>query len=263
MSTTPSSHACARHCRSSSSSSSTKPKAHAHAHESNPSTSRQETEDCSHHKHHPSSFYNPKHTLSQFTLTKNDSNDNTSQSQLQQLINTLHTDVHVKLIEDTKTKQTFHSLKQNDVHNLQQSTTYAKDELERVAKMNFDLFNQNNTLQFSCIRLHIENQHNETEITTLRKLIPKMQQQITMFNNNTSTLTNTYETLKQQLQYDVMKCKALSKESGVLIEEKKSLITALLIMIDKIERMKVQLGKCAQKESGIKHQLKELIETFK
>ena len=60
-----------------------------------------------------------------------------------------------------------------------------------------------------------------------------------------------------------MKCKALSKESGVLIEEKKSLITALLIMIDKIERMKVQLGKCAQKESGIKHQLKELIETFK
>ena len=120
MSTTPSSHACARHCRSSSSSSSTKPKAHAHAHESNPSTSRQETEDCSHHKHHPSSFYNPKHTLSQFTLTKNDSNDNTSQSQLQQLINTLHTDVHVKLIEDTKTKQTFHSLKQNDVHNLRQ-----------------------------------------------------------------------------------------------------------------------------------------------
>lgn len=242
-----------RHYRSSSSSA--KPKAH----ESNPSTSRQETEDCSHHKHHPSSFHNTKHTLSQFTLTKIDSDS----PQLQNLINTLHSDVHVKLIEDTKTKETVHARKQNDVNNLQQSTSYAKDELEKVSKANFDLFNQNNTLQFNRIRLHIENQHNETEITTLNKLIPKMQEQIALFNANTTQLHNTYETLKQQLQYDITKCKALSKESGVLIEEKKSLITALLLTIDKIERTKVRLGKCAQKERGLKYQLKELIETFK
>ena len=234
-------------------SASSKPKTH----DSMPSTSRQETEDCSLHKHHPSSFHT-KHTLSQFTLTKGD-----SEPQLQRLITTLHSDVHVKLREDTQAKETLRSIKQNDVNNLQQSTLYAKDELEQLAKANFELFNRNNTLEFNRVRLHIENQHNDTELTQLNSAIPKMQKQISLFNANTAQLNNTYETLKQELQYDVTKCKALSKESAVLIEEKKSLVTALLLTIDKIERMKVRLGQCAQKERGIKHQLEALIDMFK
>lgn len=190
------------------------------------------------------------------------STEATKSSNLEDIVKTFYSTVYSKMKNNKATLTNEFKTKRRTLSTLESNFISTKKTLEDKNQSNNEIFQNNNILQFECKRLAIEKLHNKNEIEHTKSLIEKMKDHIETFKKNTRLMSYELVECKKDLQLKSSQCKELSLKTAAGIEDKKTLVSALLSQQNKIYKLKYILSKHIEKDENVSNDIKKLIKIY-
>lgn len=183
-------------------------------------------------------------------------------SNLEDIVKTFYSKVYAKMKDDKTALTNEYKNRCRTLSCLESDFARTKKTLGDTEQNNNEIFQHNNILQFECKRLIVEKTHNKNEIEHTKSLIEKMKKHIDTFEKSNRLLSYELIDCKEDLQLKSSQCKELSQKIAVGIEDKKTLISALLSQQNKIYKLKYILSKHIEKDENVGNDINTLIKIY-